>query len=161
VHSSRELDCFYKHDPVTNYWIFKPTGRIVGPSIHLEIERELARKKDLNYLGFQDTVIYCNNREWEFVTVRNPRIHKAEGHRDRRCPAAEAALSFHEEANEQLTKERAGKGGTAHEEVSLQMKTKKSMMQQANSAASLVGSVRDAAREQEGDDIVKPKKIKG
>jgi hypothetical protein len=44
AHSSQELDCFYKHDSVTNHWIFKPTGRIVDPSIHLEIERELARE---------------------------------------------------------------------------------------------------------------------
>jgi hypothetical protein len=54
----------------------------------------------------------------------------------------------------------AGRERTAHGELSSQTKTKKSMMQQANSAASLVGSVRDAAREQEGDNAVKPKKRK-
>jgi hypothetical protein len=71
VHSSRELDCLYKHDPVSNYWTFRPTGRIVDPSTHLEIEQELAQKKDLNYLGYKDTVIYCNNGEWEFMMVRD------------------------------------------------------------------------------------------
>jgi hypothetical protein len=188
AHSNRELDCFYKHDPVTNYWIFKPTGRIVDPSIHLEIERELARKKDLNYLGFEDTVIYCNNGEWEFVTVRDFQARTVEGRRDKRRPTGEAAPSSlsmhgkshacsevrhdehhhvvrkpsgmrsacHEEGNEQLAVERAGRERTAHEEPSSRTKTKKSMMQRANSAASLVGSVRDTAKEQEGDDVVKP-----
>ena len=41
------------------------------------------------------------------------------------------------------------------------MKTKKNRMQQANSAASLVGSRRDTARKQEGDEAVKPKRRKG
>jgi hypothetical protein len=59
-----------------------------------------------------------------------------------------------------MRSEGASRGGTAYEEMSSQTKTKKSMMQRANSAASLVGSVRDAAREQEGDDAVKPKKSK-
>jgi hypothetical protein len=192
VHSSRELDCFYEHDPVSNYWIFRPTGRIVDPSTHLEIERELARKKDLNYLRFKDTVIYCNKEEWEFVTVRDSQARAVKGCRNKRRPTVEAAPSSlsmhgksharsevghdehrhvtrkpsgmhsacHEEGDEQLTVERAGRERTAHEELSSQMKTKKSMMQQAGSAASLVGSVRDTARKQEGDDVVKPNQRK-
>jgi hypothetical protein len=49
---------------------------------------------------------------------------------------------------------------TAHEEPSSQKKTKKSRMQQADLAASLGSSVRDAATEQEGDDVVKPMQVK-
>lgn len=55
----------------------------------------------------------------------------------------------------------AGRERMAHGEPTLRTKMKKCMMQRANSGASLVGSMRDAAREQDGDDIVKPKKIKG
>jgi hypothetical protein len=66
----------------------------------------------------------------------------------------------HEEGDEQLAVERVGRKRTANEEVSSKTKTKKSVMQRASSAASLVGSMRDAAREQEGDDAVKPKKRK-
>jgi hypothetical protein len=78
-HSSREINCFYKHDPASNYWTFKPTGKVVDLAVHLEIERELARKKDLNYLGFEDTVIYCNNGEWEFVTVQDSQAQTVKG----------------------------------------------------------------------------------
>jgi hypothetical protein len=84
VHSSRRLDCLYKHDPESNFWIFKPTGEIIDHSIHLEIERELARKTDLNYLGYEDTFIHCHDGEWEFVTVRNPQEQSTEYNENRR-----------------------------------------------------------------------------
>jgi hypothetical protein len=83
---------------------------------------------------------------------------------DERCHVERIQPGMHntcqEEINEQLAVKRASRGGTAYEEMSSWMKMKKSMMQRANSAASLVGSMRDAAREQEGDDAVKPKKRK-
>jgi hypothetical protein len=66
----------------------------------------------------------------------------------------------HEEGDEQLAVGRASREMMAHEEPSLQKKTKKSRMQQADSAASLGSSMRDAATEQEGDDVVKPMQVK-
>ena len=48
----------------------------------------------------------------------------------------------HEEGNEQLAVEQASRERMAHEEPPSQTKTKKNRMQQANSTASLVGSVR-------------------
>jgi hypothetical protein len=61
-----------------------------------------------------------------------------------------------EEIDKQLVEEQVGRERTAHEEPSSQTKMKKNMMQRANSAASLVGSMRDTAREREGDNAVKP-----